>query len=109
MTSCIYAHIFFDERHNIRSAELWHQYHDHCDDSYANLVALALPFWWRLMQCLKVYSQTKEQKNLWNALKYTTAFPLVYSGYLRRHRPSARHEMFFVLSACVQSGYCFFW
>ena len=32
----------------------------------------------------KVFSQTGEQKNLWNALKYSTAFPLVYAGYLRK-------------------------
>ena len=27
---------------------------------------------------------TTRQKNLWNALKYSTAFPLVYAGYLRK-------------------------
>ena len=70
---------------------------------------LALPFWMRLMQCLKVYSVTGEQKNLWNALKYSTAFPLVYAGYLRRHRPSLRHDRLFALAAIVQSSYCFFW
>ena len=37
----------------------------------------------------KVFSQTGEQKNLWNALKYSTAFPLVYAGYLRKTAPSA--------------------
>ena len=52
---------------------------------------------------------TKEQKNLWNALKYSTAFPLMYAGYWRRHRPSRHHDMLFVLAACVQSSYCFFW
>ena len=76
---------------------------------YGNALMLALPFWWRLMQCLKVYSVTGERKNLWNALKYSTAFPLVYAGYLRRHRPSARHDRWLVLAACVQSSYCFFW
>ena len=34
-----------------------------------------------------VYSVTREQKNLWNALKYSTAFPLVYAGYLKKHHP----------------------
>lgn len=88
---------------------LWDTNFFSCADTYWNALMLALPFWWRLMQCLKVYSVTGEQKNLWNALKYSTAFPLVYAGYLRRHRPSARHDRFFIVAACVQSSYCYFW
>lgn len=56
-----------------------------------------------------MYSVTREQKNLWNALKYSTAFPLVYTGYLRRHHPSPFHDRLFVLAAIVQSTYCFVW
>ena len=56
-----------------------------------------------------MYSLTREQKNLWNALKYSTAFPLVVAGYLRRHRPSLRHDRLFVLCALIQSSYCYFW
>ena len=70
---------------------------------------LALPFWLRLMQCLKVYSVTREKKNLWNALKYSTAFPLVAAGALRKHRPSLKHDRLFILCAVVQSSYCYFW
>ena len=88
---------------------LWEAHYFSCIDTYANALMLALPFWWRLMQCLKVYSVTRESKNLWNALKYSTAFPLVYSGYLRRHRPSHHHDKLFVLCAIIQSGYCFIW
>jgi len=88
---------------------LWEQHYFACIDTGWNALMLALPFWWRLMQCLKVYSVTREQKNLWNALKYSTAFPLVYAGYLRRHHPSVRHERYFMLAACIQSSYCFFW
>ena len=88
---------------------LWEAHYFSCADTYANALMLALPFWMRLMQCLKVYSVTGEQKNLWNALKYSTAFPLVYAGYLRRHRPSLRHDRLFALAAIVQSSYCFFW
>ena len=88
---------------------LWEAHYTACIDTYWNALMLALPFWWRLMQCLKVYSVTREQKNLWNALKYSTAFPLVWAGYMRRHRPSPRHDRLFVLAAIVQSSYCFFW
>ena len=67
----------------------------------------------------KVYSQTGEQKNLWNALKYSTAFPLVYAGYLRKLDAGAggldvapdpwMHDHLFVLAAVAQSSYCFVW
>ena len=67
----------------------------------------------------KVYSQTGEQKNLWNALKYSTAFPLVYAGYLRKLDAGSggqdvpqdpwMHDHLFVLAAVAQSSYCFVW
>jgi len=93
----------------VPSVELWEAHHERCAGSVTNAVILALPFWWRLMQCLKVYSVTREKKNLWNALKYSTAFPLVFCGYLRRHSPSFRNDRLFVLAALVQSCYCFIW
>jgi len=93
----------------VRTTQLWDDHHDTCAASSMNAVMLALPFWWRLMQCLRVYYDTREQKNLWNALKYSTAFPLVYAGYLRRHEPSAAHDHLFVVAAVVQSSYCFVW
>lgn len=113
MTSCISTNIVFLQREanveHIRSAELWTRYHDRCTDSYANMVALALPFWWRLMQCLQVYSQTKEQKNLWNALKYSTAFPLVYAGYIKNQAPSRQNQSLFIAAAVIQSTFTFVW
>mmetsp|Transcript_9873 Transcript_9873/g.15806 ORF Transcript_9873/g.15806 Transcript_9873/m.15806 type:complete len:474 (+) Transcript_9873:81-1502(+) len=111
MAWCVAAHIFLEQKsgQHVRSEKLWGDYHDHCTDSYSNMLMLALPFWFRLMQCLKVYSQTKEQKNLWNALKYTTAFPLVYAGYLRNQEPSPEHTRFFIFSAVVQSSFTFVW
>jgi len=80
-----------------------------CADTVWNAVFLALPFWWRLMQCLKVFGDTHEVKNLYNACKYATAFPLVYAGYLRRHEPSSFHDQLFVVAAVVQSTYCLIW
>jgi len=61
------------------------------------------------MQCLKVFGDTHEVKNLYNACKYATAFPLVYAGYLRRHEPSSFHDQLFVVAAVVQSTYCLIW
>merc|ERR1719253_2247291 len=74
-----------------------------------NASALALPFWVRLFQCLAVYRQTGEVKNLWNAAKYATAFPLVYAGYLERASPSPFSRQLFVAAAIVQSSATFGW
>jgi len=112
MTCCISAHIFGERPAGapyVSSTELWNGYEEHCADTYANAIMLGLPFCWRLMQCLKVYSKTKERKNLWNALKYSTAFPLVYSGYMRRHAPSLQHDRLFIAAATIQSSYTFVW
>jgi len=111
MTTCISASIFWmpsDARY-VRSSDLWEANYQTCADTVANALMLAAPFWWRLMQCLKVYSITREQKNLWNALKYSTAFPLVYFGYWRRHAPSPLHDRYFAVAALIQSTYCFIW
>ena len=87
VSSSIFAHDSTASTSYVRSTEMWHGSYATCANHPANALALALPFWMRLMQCLKVYSQTGEGKNLWNALKYSTAFPLVYAGYLKKHHP----------------------
>ena len=116
LTACISWRIYSHDAHGlptggqyVRTTQLWHQSYDTCADTAYNALFLALPFWWRLMQCLKVYSTTYEVKNLWNALKYSSAFPLVYAGYLRRHEPSLWHTQCFVMAAVVQSTFCFIW
>lgn len=93
----------------VPTSTLWETHYFSCAELPWNALMLAFPFWWRLMQCLKVYTVTKEQKNLWNALKYSTAFPLVYYGWLRRMHPGPKHDRAFILAAIVQSSYCFFW
>eukprot|EP00908_Phaeocystis_cordata_P024814 Transcript_7268.p2 GENE.Transcript_7268~~Transcript_7268.p2 ORF type:complete len:394 (-),score=148.41 Transcript_7268:875-2056(-) len=112
LTGCISAAIVSRDATGAayeRTTTLWNEYYQECSISPFNALMLALPFWWRLMQCFKVYSVTGEQKNLWNALKYSTAFPLVYAGYLRKTDPSSFHDHLFVLCALTQSSYCFIW
>ncbi|KAG8470451.1 hypothetical protein KFE25_008872 [Diacronema lutheri] len=92
-----------------RTTVLWEQMHPACVDSPFNPALLALPFWVRLCQCLHVYAHTKEQKNLWNALKYSTAFPLIYLGWHRRVYPSPFASRLFVLAAVLNSSYTFVW
>ena len=59
----------------VRTSELWGRHHAACNQSSLNALMLALPFWWRLMQCLRVYSETREQKNLWRATWHQSASP----------------------------------
>lgn len=60
LTACISSSILHapssENGRYIRSVELWEAHHEQCAGTIANAVMLALPFWWRLMQCLKVSS-----------------------------------------------------
>lgn len=60
LTACISWSIFRGERgdEHVRTSELWGRHHAACNQSSLNALMLALPFWWRLMQCCKVYGQT---------------------------------------------------
>lgn len=39
-------------------------------------LGLAAPYAWRLVQCIRVYLDTGARPQLFNALKYSTAFPV---------------------------------
>ena len=86
-----------------------------CARSIANAVCLAVPFWCRLQQCLHCYFETRERKNLVNALKYCSAFPLVILGYIQKHSDpfdvalAARHRDMLILAAVVNSSFSFCW
>ena len=46
-------------------------------------LGLCLPYLWRLMQCLRVYNDTGARPQLFNALKYSTAFPVIILSSLK--------------------------
>lgn len=46
------------------------------DASYIIPLGLAAPYAWRLVQCIRVYLDTGARPQLFNALKYSTAFPV---------------------------------
>ena len=99
-----YSHLTTDT-HGV----FWEETRGACVTSELNAWALALPFWCRLFQCLSVLRRTGEPKNFWNAVKYATAFPLVYAGYLDRLAPTDQTRRLVVLTACVQSSATFAW
>mmetsp|Transcript_21979 Transcript_21979/g.68788 ORF Transcript_21979/g.68788 Transcript_21979/m.68788 type:complete len:464 (-) Transcript_21979:355-1746(-) len=95
------------------SDELFNQYKPTCGRSLANAVALGLPFWCRLAQCIRVYLDTAERKNLVNALKYCSAFPLVLAGYFQKHAESEEvlrlATRVVIGAAIVNSSFSFGW
>ena len=113
VTTCVAYYAGISPAYSLLSTEthsvFWEETRGACVTSELNAWALALPFWCRLFQCLSVLRRTGEQKNAWNALKYATAFPLVYAGYLYRLAPTDQTRRLVVLTACVQSSATFAW
>lgn len=46
-------------------------------------LGLSLPYIWRLLQCLRVFKDTGAKPQLFNALKYSTAFPVIILSALK--------------------------
>ncbi|CAG9460358.1 unnamed protein product [Pedinophyceae sp. YPF-701] len=57
---------------------------DHCPNSSAIVpVLMALPFAVRLVQCLRLYRSNKARPQLFNALKYATALPVIAASAIK--------------------------
>nr|XP_024384774.1 SPX and EXS domain-containing protein 5-like isoform X2 [Physcomitrium patens] len=76
-------------------------------------IVLAYPYLSRLLQCLRQYHDTKDKTCLFNALKYTTTFPVIFLSALKYH---VELQFWFstlcplwVLCAILNSGYSFWW
>lgn len=81
--------------------------------SWLATTAWAAPFVWRFCQCLRVYNDRGAVPQLWNALKYATAFPaIVVSGF----KYSVSSDMWasvwqplWITSSFVNSSFSYFW
>ena len=82
-------------------------------DSWFPHFILALPFIWRLLQCVRVYRSTREVPNLANALKYFSALPVIYLYSLRFTMPpkdwDASHRGKWLAFALLNSSFCYYW
>ena len=82
-------------------------------DSWFPHFILALPFIWRLLQCVRVYRSTREVPNLANALKYFSALPVIYLYSFRYTMPphmwdeSLRGK--WLAFALLNSCFCYYW
>ena len=83
------------------------------DASWTIPIFLALPYLWRLLQCIRVYIDTGNKQQLWNALKYTTAFPVVFFSFAKYH---VGHQEWvslwkplWLFAAFINSSFSYFW
>eukprot|EP00252_Welwitschia_mirabilis_P017124 TRINITY_DN3800_c0_g1_i1.p1 TRINITY_DN3800_c0_g1~~TRINITY_DN3800_c0_g1_i1.p1 ORF type:complete len:463 (-),score=53.29 TRINITY_DN3800_c0_g1_i1:221-1609(-) len=74
---------------------------------------LAYPYVCRFFQCLRQYKDTKEKACLLNALKYSTAFPVIFLSALKYHvMPEMWINIYrplWLLSSLINSCYSFYW
>ncbi|XP_039119430.1 LOW QUALITY PROTEIN: SPX and EXS domain-containing protein 3-like [Dioscorea cayenensis subsp. rotundata] len=76
-------------------------------------LVLVFPYLCRLLQCLRQYKDTKEKTSLLNALKYSTAFPVIFLSALKYHVFPDNWTNFYrplwLLSSVINSFYSFYW
>ncbi|XXG58478.1 hypothetical protein AAC387_Pa04g0791 [Persea americana] len=81
--------------------------------SIAIPLILVLPYICRLFQCLRQYRDTREKTSLWNALKYSTAVPVIFLSALKYHvipdRWTNMYRLLWLLSSVINSLYSFYW
>ncbi|XP_022157429.1 SPX and EXS domain-containing protein 1-like [Momordica charantia] len=81
--------------------------------SVAIPVVLVFPYLFRLFQCLRQYKDTGERTTLLNALKYSTAVPVIFLSALKYHvfpdRWTSFYRPLWLLSSVLNSSYSFYW
>ncbi|XP_012078145.1 SPX and EXS domain-containing protein 1 isoform X3 [Jatropha curcas] len=81
--------------------------------SIAIPLVLVSPYIFRLFQCLRQYKDTKEKTSLFNALKYSTAVPVIFLSALKYHVVPDSWTNFYrplwLLSSVLNSLYSFYW
>lgn len=81
--------------------------------SIAIPLVLVSPYIFRLFQCLRQYKDTREKTSLFNALKYSTAVPVIFLSALKYHvfpdRWTSFYRPLWLLSGVLNSLYSFYW
>ncbi|XP_026381586.1 SPX and EXS domain-containing protein 5-like [Papaver somniferum] len=81
--------------------------------SIAIPLALVLPYLCRFFQCLRQYKDTREKTSLLNALKYSTAIPVIFLSALKYHvspdQWTSIYHPLWLLSSVINSLYSFYW
>ncbi|KAL8542297.1 hypothetical protein ACS0TY_003238 [Phlomoides rotata] len=81
--------------------------------SVAIPIVLVLPYIFRFFQCLRQYKDTREKTSLLNALKYSTAVPVIFISAIKYHvfpdKWTNIYRPLWLLSAVLNSLYSFYW
>ncbi|XP_016579060.1 SPX and EXS domain-containing protein 1 isoform X3 [Capsicum annuum] len=81
--------------------------------SVAIPIVLVLPYLFRLFQCLRQYKDIRDRTTLFNALKYSTAVPVIFLSALKYHVVPDNwvnlYRPLWLLSAVVNCLYSFYW
>ncbi|KAL6623493.1 hypothetical protein ACP70R_033372 [Stipagrostis hirtigluma subsp. patula] len=81
--------------------------------SIAIPLVLVFPYLCRFFQCLRQYKDTKEKTCLLNALKYSTAVPVIFLSALKYHVFPEQWVSFYrplwLISSVINSLYSFYW
>ncbi|KAG8389962.1 hypothetical protein BUALT_Bualt01G0034000 [Buddleja alternifolia] len=81
--------------------------------SLAIPMVLVLPYMFRFFQCLRQYNDKSENASLLNALKYSTAAPVIFLSALKYHvLPDTWMKIYqplWLLSGVLNSLYSFYW
>ncbi|OIW09239.1 hypothetical protein TanjilG_26452 [Lupinus angustifolius] len=81
--------------------------------SVAIPLVLVLPYIFRLNQCLRQYKDSGDKTSLLNALKYSTAVPVIFLSALKYHIFPDKWTNFYrplwLLSSVINSLYSFYW
>ncbi|XVE66306.1 hypothetical protein DITRI_Ditri08aG0070400 [Diplodiscus trichospermus] len=81
--------------------------------SIAIPLVLVLPYLFRFFQCLRQYRDSGEKSTLLNALKYSTAVPVIFLSALKYHVLPDSWTNFYrplwLLSSVLNSLYSFYW
>lgn len=81
--------------------------------SVAIPLVLVMPYVFRFFQCLRQYKDTREKTALLNALKYSTAVPVIFLSALKYHvlpdRWTGIYRPLWLLSSVLNSLYSFYW
>ncbi|KAB1209838.1 SPX and EXS domain-containing protein 1 [Morella rubra] len=76
-------------------------------------LVLVLPYLFRFFQCLRQYKDTGEKTSLLNALKYSTAVPVIFLSALKYHVFPDKWLNFYrplwLISSVLNSLYSFYW
>lgn len=104
---CPGMHSFLQERQSFDASQV-------CgNNSWLIPLGLSLPYLWRFCQCIRVNKDTGNTAQLYNALKYSTAFPVVLFSYMNYHTDEQTWATFYrplwVLSALLNSAYSYYW